>query len=42
MQKIFSMLTALITTLLSMVGLIATPYDEPIDPYNGGDPCIFK
>lgn len=42
MQYFIKMITALITTLLSMVGLISTPYDAPIDPYNGGDPCIVE
>lgn len=42
MQTIISSLMVLITAFLSFAGFITTPYDEPIDKINGGDPYIFE
>lgn len=42
MQSIISSISVLIMTLLSVLGFISTPYDEPIDKINGGDPYIIE
>lgn len=42
MQNLFKSLTTIIMTALTFMGLIATPYDEPIDKINGGDPYIIE
>ena len=42
MQNLMKSLTALIMSALTFAGLIATPYDEPIDKINGGDPYIIE
>lgn len=32
----------LILSLFSLLGLVCTPYDAPVDEYNGGDPFIVE
>ncbi len=42
MQNIIKSFTAIIMAALSFMGFITTPYDEPIDKINGGDPYIIE
>ena len=42
MQEFMKSFTAIIMATLTFMGLIATPYDEPIDKINGGDPYIIE
>lgn len=42
MQQFVKIITAVFTALLTVVGLVPTPYDAPIDTENGGDPCIVE
>ncbi|MBO5936064.1 MAG: family 43 glycosylhydrolase [Clostridia bacterium] len=42
MNSIISSFTAIIMAALTFLGLVATPYDEPIDKINGGDPYIIE
>jgi GH43 family beta-xylosidase len=42
MQNIISSFTVIIMSVLSVLGLVTTPYDEPIDKINGGDPYIYE
>lgn len=42
MQTFITSLIVLITSMLSVMGLVTTPYDEPIDQINGGDPYIIE
>ncbi len=42
MQSIISSISVLIMSFLSVAGFITTPYDEPIDSINGGDPYIIE
>ena len=43
MQYIFTKITSFILSLLTLLGVVNTsPYNKPIDNYNGGDPCIVE
>lgn len=42
MQSIITSFTTIILALMSFLGLVTTPYDEPIDNINGGDPYIYE
>lgn len=42
MLSIIKSFTAIVMALLSFLGFISTPYDEPIDKINGGDPYIIE
>ena len=42
MESIIKSLTTIIMTAMTLLGLAAMPYDEPIDNYNGGDPYIYE
>lgn len=42
MESIIKSITTIIMTAMTLLGLAAMPYDEPIDNYNGGDPYIYE
>lgn len=42
MQKFITSFTTILVALLSLLGLMKTPYDKPVDNYNGGDPFIVE
>ncbi len=42
MQNLIQSLSAIIMAVLTFFGLISSPYDEPIDKINGGDPYIIE
>lgn len=42
MQQIIKSLTSIFLSVLTFLGLIASPYDSPIDKANGGDPFIVE
>ncbi len=42
MESIIKSLTTIIMAALTLLGLASTPYDEPIDKINGGDPYIYE
>ena len=42
MLSVIKSFTAIVMALLSFLGFISTPYDEPIDKINGGDPYIIE
>lgn len=41
-EKLVAWLMSAVTMLMTMVGLVPTEYDNPIDYENGGDPCIVE
>lgn len=42
MQNFIKSFTVIVMAVLTFMGLAATPYDEPIDKINGGDPYIIE
>lgn len=42
MQNFIKSFTTIIMAFFSLLGLARTPYDKPIDAYNGGDPFIVE
>ena len=42
MESIIKSFTAIIMAVMTLMGLASTPYDEPIDQINGGDPYIYE
>ncbi len=43
MQQILNVFTSVILSVLTFLGLVTiSPYDKPIDSFNGGDPCIVE
>ena len=42
MQNLIQSLSAVIMAALTFIGIVSSPYDEPIDKINGGDPCIIE
>lgn len=42
MQNFIKSLTSIILSLFALLGLAKTPYSEPVDKYNGGDPFIVE
>lgn len=42
MQKFIKSISTLIMSLFALMGLVSTPYDAPVDNYNGGDPFIVE
>ena len=42
MQYIIKSLSALFAAIFAFMGFVTTPYDEPIDKINGGDPYIIE
>ncbi len=42
MQQFIKSVTAIMLAVLSLLGFAKTPYDEPVDNYNGGDPFIVE
>jgi len=42
MQKFIKSVTTIMLAILSLFGLAKTPYDTPVDNYNGGDPFIVE
>ena len=42
MQQFMKSITTIMLALLSLLGFAETPYDAPIDNYNGGDPFIVE
>ncbi len=42
MQTIIKSLSVLFAAIFAFMGLASTPYDEPIDKINGGDPYIIE
>ncbi len=42
MQNLIQSLSAIIMAALTFLGLVSSPYDEPIDKINGGDPYIIE
>ncbi len=42
MNTVLASLSVLFSTLLGLLGLATTAYDEPIDPLHGGDPFIVE
>lgn len=42
MQNFIKSATTLVLAFFTLVGIVQTPYSEPIDNYNGGDPFIVE
>lgn len=42
MNAFIKSFTTLVMALFTLMGLVKTPYSEPIDNYNGGDPFIVE
>ena len=42
MQSFIKSLSVLFAAIIAVLGLTSTPYDEPIDNINGGDPYIYE
>ena len=42
MQNFIKSLSVLFAAIFAVMGFASTPYDEPIDKINGGDPCIYE
>lgn len=42
MQGFIKSFTTLILSFFALLGLVSTPYDEPVDNVNGGDPFIVE
>lgn len=42
MQNIIKSATTLVLAFFTFIGIVQTPYSEPIDNYNGGDPFIVE